>query len=130
MKLFECRESCGGKCCKVDPSGSEGYVFLTPQDAVDISLFLGTPIRDFSRTDLFESPKGDVERRFLISSKEHCRFFKDGKCGIYSVRPEQCRTFPYWPEYASTKAWNKLAEFCPGIKKESIEYEKVHEVSD
>jgi Fe-S-cluster containining protein len=37
-------------------------------------------------------------------------------CGIYEVRPRQCRTWPFWPEnLKSLKAWEKAAEGCPGM---------------
>ncbi|MHC4300490.1 MAG: YkgJ family cysteine cluster protein, partial [Planctomycetota bacterium] len=39
-------------------------------------------------------------------------------CGIYCVRPNQCRTWPFWPEnLASVNAWNRAAVKCPGINR-------------
>jgi hypothetical protein len=43
----------------------------------------------------------------------------DGKqCAIYSVRPCQCRSWPFWASnLASPGDWNKAAQKCPGINR-------------
>ncbi len=52
-----------------------------------------------------------------------CVFLKtneEGKrgCSIYSVRPLQCRTWPFWPEnIKSPQAWERVAQSCPGVNK-------------
>ena len=39
-------------------------------------------------------------------------------CGIYPVRPLQCRTWPFWPENLRTKpSWNRAAKGCPGMNR-------------
>ena len=39
-------------------------------------------------------------------------------CAIYPVRPNQCRTWPFWPEnLSSPNAWNEAARRCPGINR-------------
>jgi Fe-S-cluster containining protein len=39
-------------------------------------------------------------------------------CGIYEVRPQQCRTWPFWPELLRDKAsWDRASERCPGMNK-------------
>jgi len=39
-------------------------------------------------------------------------------CTIYSVRPEQCRTWPFWNSNISTpESWAKTCEVCPGAGK-------------
>jgi hypothetical protein len=57
-----------------------------------------------------------------ISLKEHpknydCVFLQDGKrCGIYSARPTQCRTFPWWPgNLESESEWIEASKWCEGI---------------
>jgi len=38
------------------------------------------------------------------------------RCAIYSVRPSQCRSWPFWPSnLSSANAWNEAAQKCPGI---------------
>jgi Fe-S-cluster containining protein len=37
-------------------------------------------------------------------------------CSIYSVRPYQCRTWPFWPENLTTpNHWQRSAARCPGM---------------
>lgn len=48
----------------------------------------------------------------------NCIFLKEKKCSVYEGRPTQCRTWPFWPEVMSAKAWKKeVADFCPGVGK-------------
>lgn len=47
-----------------------------------------------------------------------CLFLKNKKCGIYEARPTQCRTWPFWPDTMSPKAWKEdVVKFCPGVGK-------------
>jgi hypothetical protein len=51
-----------------------------------------------------------------------CIFLQDNdgvrQCRIYSVRPAQCRTWPFWTEnLASPDDWNRAALRCPGINR-------------
>ena len=56
-----------------------------------------------SRLSLIERPDGD------------CIFYRDG-CGVYPVRPAQCRAFPFWTiNLRSPEAWRSAASTCPGI---------------
>ncbi len=46
-----------------------------------------------------------------------CVMYDDG-CKIYSVRPSQCKTFPFWKSNLENGAeWEKLMNTCPGIGK-------------
>ena len=56
------------------------------------------------------------------SVTKDCIFLRnvDGvkQCRIYSVRPGQCRTWPFWPENLfSPDDWNRAALRCPGINR-------------
>ena len=55
-------------------------------------------------------------RQYLaIKAKQH---IVGAGCTVYEQRPEQCRTFPFWPEIVERKAtWNRTARYCPGIGK-------------
>jgi Fe-S-cluster containining protein len=75
----------------------------------------------------------ELRRRYLrrvgvrTSIIEHsvtkdCIFLRktpDGKqCTIYAVRPNQCRTWPFWPEnLSSPNAWNTAALRCLGMNR-------------
>lgn len=53
--------------------------------------------------------------------KYDCVFLKKDSlgrrgCSIYEVRPQQCRTWPFWPEnLKSPKHWQRSAVRCPGM---------------
>lgn len=72
----------------------------------------------------------------LKSTEGDCQFLKNKKCSVYSARPVQCRTWPFWPENMNAKSWNQeVARFCPGVGKGKIysqqEIEKMlNEMSD
>lgn len=37
-------------------------------------------------------------------------------CDIYPVRPQQCRTWPFWAgNLASREDWDRAAQRCPGM---------------
>jgi Fe-S-cluster containining protein len=45
-------------------------------------------------------------------------FLKNKQCSVYEARPNQCRTWPFWPEVMNAKSWKKdVADFCPGVGK-------------
>ncbi len=108
---FECTQC--GNCC----SGEPGYVWATKDEVKGIARFLGRPDdwlgkehlrRVGLRYSLTEEPGGD------------CIFLerKGGKigCSIYSVRPLQCRTWPFWTgNLRSIDAWNEAHLTCPGM---------------
>jgi hypothetical protein len=110
---FACRE-CGG-CCA---GPTEGYIWVVEPEIERIAEHLNvTP--------------GELRRRYLRQAGlrttivEHrttkdCIFLGqvEGKrrCAIYTVRPNQCRTWPFWPENLSDlDAWNEVGRRCPGI---------------
>jgi Fe-S-cluster containining protein len=110
---FTCSQC--GHCCSGDP----GYVWATKEEIGRISAFLG-------RTDgwlgkehlrrvglhhsLTEKPGGDC----IFLQREGEKTF----CGIYSVRPLQCRTWPFWAENLRTPdSWNRAHQKCPGMNR-------------
>ncbi len=110
---FECTQC--GNCC----SGEPGYVWATKEEIAGIAKFLG-------RTDgtLDKKYLRRVGLRYSLTEKPggDCIFLKraDGKsmCGIYPVRPLQCRTWPFWKEnLKSADAWNEANQNCPGLNR-------------
>jgi Fe-S-cluster containining protein len=56
------------------------------------------------------------------TSTHDCVFLREngqGKvCAIYSVRPAQCRSWPFWPSnLAGPESWNMANQRCPGINR-------------
>jgi Fe-S-cluster containining protein len=47
-----------------------------------------------------------------------CVFYTSQGCSIHGVKPEQCRTWPFWPEnIANSRFKAGIRRFCPGIQK-------------
>jgi Fe-S-cluster containining protein len=101
-----------GKCCSGDP---DYYVFLTPREAEEIRRHLGLTPRWFKRRYLRRTSQGEL----VINNQGggRCVFLeKDNRCGVYAVRPVQCRTYPFWPEVVGSRAqWRREARRCEGM---------------
>lgn len=108
---FECQGS--GKCCV--SHGQYGYVYLTLQDRRQMAAALNISTPKFTKTHCV---KVDGLWRLQESGSSDCRFLVKKKCSVYEARPMQCRTWPWWPEVMSPKAWSRdVAQFCPGVGK-------------
>lgn len=108
---FECTQC--GNCC----SGPPGHVWTTKEEIRRISEFLGRDDGWLSdehlrrvgfRYSLTEKPGGDC----IFLKREEGRAI----CSIYSVRPLQCRTWPFWTEnLRSAQSWADAGATCPGM---------------
>ena len=116
---FECL-GCGACCAGPE----EGYIWISRPEIERAAQFLKIDEKAFRRKFL---------RRvgFRISIIEHpktrdCIFLTDfgngnKGCAIYPVRPNQCRTWPFWAENLhSANTWNTAALKCPGINRGSL----------
>lgn len=107
---FECQGS--GKCCV--SRGEYGYVYLTLEDRRRLAQHFGLPTREFTKRYCRKEEGLWVLRDFT----EACVFLEGKSCGVYEARPTQCRTWPFWPEVMSAKAWNREVKgYCPGVGK-------------
>ena len=109
---FGCQQC--GRCCS---GPGEGYIWVTKQEIQIIADFLKMTSEEVRskflrrvglRTTIIEQP-----------NTRDCMFLNNQKkCTIYSVRPTQCRTWPFWPNnLTNPNAWNKAGERCPGINR-------------
>jgi len=109
---FDCTRC--GKCC----TGRDGFVWLTLADMADLAVFLGLTLDDFIRKHVWL-----VDGEYVLKKQAKggdCIFLKDKQCTVYGGRPQQCRTFPFWPRHlASRQAWNDAAQRCEGIREEA-----------
>ncbi|MDB6081531.1 MAG: hypothetical protein JWO53_803 [Chlamydiia bacterium] len=109
---FSCTQC--GKCC----GGSPGYAWVTEEEIQTIAEYLKISLEEFAKKYLRK-----VHGRWSLleySKTYDCIFLKEKKCSIYPVRPQQCRTFPWWTENLSSKeAWDETAERCEGIHEDA-----------
>ena len=109
---FKCQGS--SNCCV--SRESYGYVYLSQKDLIKIAKYLNVSI------NLFKKKYCEYSDGYLhlkeININGNCQFLENKKCSIYTARPMQCRTWPFWKENMNIKKWNEeLINFCPGIGK-------------
>lgn len=81
---------------------------------------LGLATREFTR-QYCEKTDGIWHLRKSGLGPECLFLNKKNQCDVYQGRPIQCRTWPFWPENLTPKAWAKnVASYCPGVGKGSI----------
>jgi len=106
---FKCLNGCA-KCC----TGSPGYVWLTEDDIERISKHL-----KISKTDFLKKYTRQVKGKISLTENFKnfdCCFLIDKKCQIYSIRPNQCKTYPFWDSSVrSSNSWEAEKNHCPGI---------------
>ncbi len=105
---FACQQC--GACC----TGAPGVVRVSDSEIASIAAFLGLSV------------EATVDRTLVVWEAGHsvredrdgrCLFYEDG-CRIYPVRPNQCRTFPFWVSLLRSEArWHSIRRHCPGIGK-------------
>ncbi len=99
-----------GECCKAH--GAYSHVYADDDDTVAMAKKLSLTPAEFERRYAFFDDLGNREIRFENGA---CVFLKGGRCSVYSARPVQCRTFPFWPENLVRKVWKEEIERdCPG----------------
>ena len=106
---FACARS--GNCCAIPG----GIVRVTPAEAAAIADHLGMTVDAFASRYL--QPDG-VRLKEGLGTR--CVFLRDGvhaSCGIYPVRPQKCREWPFWPEVRTDDQLRQLVvRTCPGIR--------------
>ena len=114
---FSCTQC--GNCC----TGPSGYVWFDEDEAREMADYLKIDIAEFyskyTAKALGRRTLGEVRRDkktydcvFLVETGAGKRV-----CGVYPVRPVQCRTWPFWPSnLKSRRAWDAAAESCPGMR--------------
>ncbi len=116
---FEC-QGCGGCCAGPE----EGYVWVTEDDVQAIAAHLRISVREMmvkyvrlvgKRMSLREDP-GSKDCLFLKAGRDGQR-----KCSIYSCRPTQCLTWPFWPSNLRRQDdWSIAATRCVGINRGNL----------
>lgn len=104
---FSCQRGCI-KCCD-----TRGYVYLTEEDMVRAATFVGLTPAEFEKRYVYRT-------KYLLRLRKpkgsQCRFLRSDGCSIHTVKPTQCRLFPFWPELVADRTlWRDTARRCPGI---------------
>lgn len=118
---FRCTEC--GQCC----TGGPGYVWVTQEEIAEIAQHLQITEDAFIR----KYTRQVGSKLALLENKKNydCVFLKDKRCSVYTVRPKQCRTFPWWKEnLSSQEAWEQAASYCEGIDREDAPLISIGEI--
>ena len=107
---FTCTQC--GHCC----TGEPGYVWVDDDDLARIAEFRGESLIDVQALYTRWAHRGRTLREKVNGD---CVFYDSVKgCTIYSVRPPQCRTWPFWESNVeSPETWRQTCEVCPGSGK-------------
>ncbi len=112
---FGCQQC--GRCCS---GPSQGYIWVTSPEIKLIADFLKIKPEQLRQKYLRR-----VGLRMTIieqPSTKDCVFLREdgvqNRCSIYSVRPSQCRMWPFWPDnLSSPDSWNRTTVKCSGINR-------------
>jgi Fe-S-cluster containining protein len=108
---FECTQC--GNCCSGPASG---FVWVDDREieAMAREMQLGDDLDTFRRR--FVRQVG--LRQSLVEYADGDCIFLDPdtrRCAVYSSRPSQCRSWPFWDRnLQSPQAWKATAQHCPG----------------
>lgn len=109
---FECT-GCGD-CC----TGSPGYVWVNKEEIWGLAEQVGE--EDLERFEKMYVRQIGIRKSLKEYSNGDCVFFDNQtrKCKVYSARPRQCRTWPFWDSNVrDEQAWRETCQACPGSGK-------------
>ena len=113
---FECQGS--GKCCV--SRNSYGFVYLSNKDLIRFSKSFKISLKKF-KEKYCQITDGFIHLVEKSELKGNCIFLKNNKCSVYSSRPSQCRTWPFWNDNMNVKVWNEDVSInCPGVGKGKV----------
>ena len=98
-----------GHCC----TGEPGFVWVSDAEIAAIAA-----VRHESETEIIGLYTRETSGGRTLREKANgdCIFYdRRHGCTIYSVRPRQCRTWPFWESNVVTpEAWEQTKAVCPG----------------
>jgi Fe-S-cluster containining protein len=108
---FSCKRC--SSCCRYEA----GFVFLSEKDMEKLIVRLKMDRNAFIKK--YCRWVQDVNGKEVLSLKEKSNsdcILWDSICTVYTARPLQCRTFPFWKSIVSSaRAWAVAASGCPGM---------------
>lgn len=114
---FTCQPGCH-YCCGVEP----GFVFVSLSDLKRLASFLALSTQEVVSSYCRKVPMGSISYISLLEKANHdCIFLEAKGCSVYTARPLQCATYPFWaPILSNQEAWENEKQWCPGIDKGEI----------
>lgn len=106
---FECTQC--GDCC----TGAPGYVWVNNEEIAAIAAVV-MPEDPEKFEDLYVRRVG-VRKSLKEYPDGACVFLDPVKrnCTVYTARPRQCKTWPWWDSNLKSPAtWKQTCEACPG----------------
>ncbi|MFT5441190.1 MAG: Fe-S-cluster containining protein [Myxococcota bacterium] len=105
---FKCTQC--GHCCR-----GPGNVWVSDNEIEELAALVELSDEQFRETYI----KRAARRGLLIAQKRNkdCIFWDEtGGCQVYSARPKQCRTYPFWNAIVQTQRdWVSERRDCPGV---------------
>ncbi len=105
---FSCTQC--GNCC----TGAPGVVWVDDEEIAQIAAATG---KTEAEVRLLHTRQVGRRVSLIERSNGDCTFFESAtrSCTIYSARPRQCRTWPFWnSNIASPESWQDVRRDCPG----------------
>ena len=105
-------KDCFGYCCR----GESGNIWVNQQEILQISSFLKINSIDFILKYLNRIGNRFSIKERVVENCFECIFFQgpQKRCSIYTIRPYQCRCYPFWDYFKSRT--NQLLKECPGVR--------------
>ena len=106
---FECTQC--GDCC----TGAPGYVWVNNEEIAAIAAVV-MPEDPEKFEELYVRRVG-VRKSLKEYPDGACVFLDPVKrnCTVYTARPRQCKTWPWWDSNLKSPAtWKQTCEVCPG----------------
>jgi Fe-S-cluster containining protein len=110
---FECAQ-CSNCCSGPD----EGYIWITRPEIELLADFLKITIKELRQKYLKRTGLRTTIAEHPVT--KDCIFLQESngqkQCAIYSFRPNQCRTWPFWPSNLNSPGtWNGAGQKCDGV---------------
>lgn len=105
---FRCKRC--GACC----TGAPGAIYVNRNEITHIADYLDIPVSIFLEDYVCLFPDGPSIKEDI---QGNCIFYQPSQgCTIYSVRPNQCRYYPFWwKNLRNEYNWQLATSQCPGI---------------
>jgi uncharacterized protein len=103
---------CPGRCC----TGASGYIWVGGAEIRRIASSVALPLSEFLQRYLLKvGGSYSLKEKRIAKDNFACIFFdvESNACSVYEVRPDQCRTFPFWNHFR--KHPGEAEEECPGV---------------